>query len=168
MGVVVPCFDPHLQQFQSKMASDIMWGGLPFMVPSGTAMKYLHHAKVIPEEEVPSGAHYRARKDMLDNVRGYGTVKKGLERRITQIEGERRRARSVEPFISTSGVSASYLSAGHEYWAPMDPIFYYEKSCCFRPVLTRSPLFKNRVKIGWTEPRHEETLGYVDVRKKLT
>ena len=51
------------------MASDRMWGGLPFMVPSKTAMKYLHHAKVIPEEDVPVGAHYRAREDMLQNVR---------------------------------------------------------------------------------------------------
>ena len=51
------------------MASDRMWGGLPFMVPSKTAMKYLHHAKVIPEEDVPVGAHYRAREDMLNNVR---------------------------------------------------------------------------------------------------
>ena len=39
------------------------------MVPSKTAMKYLHHAKVINEEDVPVGAHYRAREDMLNNVR---------------------------------------------------------------------------------------------------
>lgn len=51
------------------MASDRMWGGLPFIVPSKTAMKYLHHAKVISEEDVPVGAHYRAREDMINNVR---------------------------------------------------------------------------------------------------
>ena len=51
------------------MASDTMWGGLPFIVPSGTAMKYLYHSKVINEEDVPVGAHYRAREDMLNNVR---------------------------------------------------------------------------------------------------
>ena len=80
-------------------------------------------------------------------------VKKGLSRRLTDIEHERRRAKSEMPFISTSGVSASCLSAGNEYWAPMDPIFYYQWSSCFRPVLTRSPLYKKRVEIGWTEPR---------------
>ena len=53
---------------KKKMASDRMWGGLPFIVPSGTAMKYLYHAKVINEEDVPVGAHYRAREDMLNNV----------------------------------------------------------------------------------------------------
>jgi hypothetical protein len=31
-------------------------------------MKYLYHAKVIDEEDVPVGAHYRAREDMLKNV----------------------------------------------------------------------------------------------------
>ena len=51
------------------MASDRMWGGLPFIVPSRTAMKYLYHAKVIAEDEVPVGAHYRAREDMINNVR---------------------------------------------------------------------------------------------------
>jgi hypothetical protein len=50
------------------MASDRMWGGLPFMTPSRTCMKYLYHAKVIDEEDVPVGAHYRAREDMLKNV----------------------------------------------------------------------------------------------------
>jgi hypothetical protein len=149
------------------MASDRIWGGLPFITPSRTAMKYLYHTKVMSEDEVPVGAHYRAREDMMNNVRGYRMVKKGLSRRLTDIEHERRRAKSEMPFISTSGVSASCLSAGHEYWAPMDPIFYYQWSSCFRPVLTRSPLYKKRVEIGWTEPRHEETIGFVDIRKKL-
>jgi len=45
-----------------------MWGGLPFIFPSNTAMKYLHHTKVMPEEDVPIGAHYRAREDMMNNV----------------------------------------------------------------------------------------------------
>merc|ERR1711981_826421 len=45
-------------------------------------MKYLHHMKVIPEDEIPVGSHYRARTDMMDNVRGYRMVKDGLRRRI--------------------------------------------------------------------------------------
>ena len=59
-------------------------------------------------------------------------VKKGLQRRLCDIEHERRRANKEIPFISTSGVSASYLSNGHEYWAPMDPIYYHEKSLNWR------------------------------------
>ena len=50
------------------MASDRMWGGLPFIVPSNTAMKYMFHEKVINEEDVPVGAHYRAREDMLKTI----------------------------------------------------------------------------------------------------
>jgi len=149
------------------MASDRMWGGLPFIVPSNTAMKYMYHEKVINEEDVPVGAHYRAREDMLNNVRGYRIVKKGLSRRLTDIEHERRRAKTEVPYISTSGVSASYLTTGHEYWAPMDPIYYHEKSCCFRNTYTRCPLFKRRIEIGWTEPRVEETIGFVDVRRRM-
>jgi hypothetical protein len=53
----------------------------------------------------------------------------------------------------TPGVSASYLSNGHEYWMPMDPIYYHEKSCCFRNTYTRCPLFKRKIQIGLTEPR---------------
>ena len=84
-------------------------------------------------------------------------MKKGLSRRLTDIEHERRRAKSEVPYISTSGVSASYLTTGHEYWAPMDPIYYHEKSCCFRNTYSRCPLFKRRIEIGWTEPRFEQT-----------
>ena len=35
------------------MASDTMWGGLPFIVPSGTAMKYLYEEFNVKAE--PSG-----------------------------------------------------------------------------------------------------------------
>ena len=53
------------------MASDRIWGGLPFITPSRTAMKYLYHTKVMSEDEVPVGAHYRAREDMMNNVRNH-------------------------------------------------------------------------------------------------
>merc|ERR1712223_391856 len=151
---------------KKKMASDRIWGGLPFITPSRTAMKYLYHTKVIGEDEVPVGAHYRAREDMLNNVRGYRLVKKGLSRRLTDIEHERRRAKSEVPFISTSGVSASTLSNGHEYWQPMDPIYYHEKSCCFRNTYTRCPIFKRRVEIGWTQPRFDLDAHVLESKKQ--
>merc|ERR1711862_893187 len=109
-----------------------------------------------------------AREDMLQNVRGYKMVKKGLSRRLLDIEHEKRRAKSEVPFISTSGVSASYLSGGHEHWAPMDPIYYHEKSCSFRNTYTRCPIFRSRVTIGNTEPRAEEFMGLVDIRKRMS
>lgn len=159
--------------------TDIGWGGLPFIYPSNLCMKYLHHTKTIPEDEIPVGAHYRARTDMMENVRGYRMVKEGLKRRIVDIERERRKAQSSgcdrktlvtgpgTDQISTSGVTASYLGVGHEHWSPMDPIFYHEKSCSFHPTYTRCPVFKNRIKIGMTEPRAEKFLGMIDIRKKM-
>ena len=43
-------------------------------------------------------------------VRGYRSVKQGLRRRLEDMEHEKRRAQSVQPFISTSGnISASIL-----------------------------------------------------------
>ena len=45
------------------------WGGLPMMFPSKTAMDYLwHRTDILPEEDIAPGAHYRARRAMLDNV----------------------------------------------------------------------------------------------------
>ena len=45
------------------------WGGLPIMFPSKTAMDYLwHRTDILPEEDIAPGAHYRARRAMLDNV----------------------------------------------------------------------------------------------------
>ena len=45
------------------------WGGLPMMFPSKTAMNYLwHRTDILPEEDIAPGAHYRARRAMLDNV----------------------------------------------------------------------------------------------------
>jgi len=117
------------------------WGGLPMMFPSKTAMDYLwHRTDILPEEDIAPGAHYRARRAMLDNVRGYKEVKRGLQRRIHNIEMERRRARMPESFISTSGVSKE------EY---------------------RSPFFRKKIQIGNTEPRHEKTLGLMDVRRRM-
>ena len=39
------------------------------MFPSKTAMNYLwHRTDILPEEDIAPGAHYRARRAMLDNV----------------------------------------------------------------------------------------------------
>ncbi|CAB4062548.1 unnamed protein product [Lepeophtheirus salmonis] len=106
------------------MASELGFGGLPLLVPSNTAYKYLHHTKVIDQEDVPVGASYRAKSDMEKSVRGYKEVQKGIQRRISEMEKLKTMNRIEWPIISTSGVSASKLNqSGQEHWAPMDPIF---------------------------------------------
>lgn len=146
-----------------------MWGGLPFMYPSNTALKYLHHTIVIDEEDIEPGARFRARQGMIKNVRGYKSIKDGIGRRIATIELEKKRAKAMPDQMSTSGVSASKLTEADEYWAPMDPIFYHEKSCSFRTTLTRCPLFKKKSYsfIGTDEPRCEEVLGLIDIRRRM-
>jgi hypothetical protein len=41
-------------------------------------------------------------------VRGYRSVKQGLRRRLEEMDHEKRRAQSVQPFISTSGYTLSF------------------------------------------------------------
>merc|ERR1712203_206206 len=92
MGKNDSCYWRKLEEAIKRIRmTDIGWGGLPFMYPSNEAMKYLHHTKVIAEEDIPVGAHYRARHDMLDNVRGYWMVKDDLKSVIIDIERERKR-----------------------------------------------------------------------------
>merc|ERR1719495_1084309 len=101
----------------------------------------MHANSIIPEEDIQQGAHYRARRDMLKNVRGYSLVKKGLERRIVDIERQRMNAQLEKPcFISTSGVPTAHH---------------------------KSPLFKTKISIGNTEPRVESVIGLMDVRRKM-
>ena len=52
---------------------------------------------------------------------------------------------------------------GHEYLAPLDPIYYHEKSCCFRNTLTRCPLFRSTKPVIGTQ-RSDFILVYTGYR----
>merc|ERR1712029_338461 len=55
----------------STMA-DMMWGGVPFTIPSSTAMKYISGAvKVQREANLPIGGHYNARQTMERELLGH-------------------------------------------------------------------------------------------------
>jgi hypothetical protein len=150
------------------MSIDIGWGGVPVIRPSTLASRYLYYEDgLIPERCIETGARFRARKGIENTVRGYNMLKKEIRDSIADMEHERRLAHANIPQISTSGVSASKLSAGMEHTAPMDPIYYHDKCCSFRPAYTRCPVFKRRLEIGFTEPRAEAFLGHVDIRRKM-
>ncbi len=102
------------------MASNMSWGGMPFLTPSPTCYKYLHEqTRVVPERSIRIGARYRARKNLVEHVsracrrpvracltprrrrglslsllqvRGYRLVKKSLQRRLAEIESDRKNA----------------------------------------------------------------------------
>ena len=62
---------PPTTEAKRKMgASDVTWGGIPMILPSTLAMRYLHYERdIIPERCIEAGARYRTRKAMDENVR---------------------------------------------------------------------------------------------------
>merc|ERR1712117_710499 len=55
-----------------EIMADLMWGGVPFTIPSLTAMKYLSGAvKVQRECNLPIGGHYNARQTMERELIGH-------------------------------------------------------------------------------------------------
>ena len=51
------------------MASEMGWGGMPLMRPSGLATRYqLYERDIIPERRIEPGQRYRARKNLAEHV----------------------------------------------------------------------------------------------------
>eukprot|EP00091_Calanus_sinicus_P016567 TRINITY_DN359_c0_g1_i4.p1 TRINITY_DN359_c0_g1~~TRINITY_DN359_c0_g1_i4.p1 ORF type:complete len:169 (-),score=46.85 TRINITY_DN359_c0_g1_i4:65-571(-) len=150
---------------------DIGWGGVPRMVPSDIALKYLNdNVKVQAESDLPAGGHLRSRRILEEELRGHKQGKLDLLESYNQFYLEKKRLRRDAKPMTCSGVRPSKLSAGNEYKAPMDPIYYHQKQCAFGPVNTRCPMFRSTkpgAGLGWTEPRMEAFLGLVDRRLRL-
>eukprot|EP00092_Neocalanus_flemingeri_P035987 GFUD01039185.1.p1 GENE.GFUD01039185.1~~GFUD01039185.1.p1 ORF type:complete len:173 (+),score=23.77 GFUD01039185.1:56-574(+) len=151
--------------------ADRMWGGVPFTIPSKTAMKYLSGAVQVKREcNLPAGGHYNSRKTMDREMIGHRQSRKDMLESYSNFERQERQMRSEPRQRSNSGVRASRLTAGDEYRQPMNPQHYHEKTCSFGPSLTRCPIFRSNkpgAGIGWTEPRVESFIGMVDRRKRL-
>jgi len=145
--------------------SDLMWGGVPFRIPSKTAIKYLSGAvKVQREVNLPVGGRYNARKTMEREIPGHRQARLDREESYANYDKLRSNRSKTEPRVEAV-VSAAKKNAGHEYERPLDPIYHHEKCCSYRPCLTRCPMFKiTKPKIGNTEPRAERFLGMVDCR----
>lgn len=64
--------DKQQQELKSMGASDVTWGGIPMILPSTLAMRYLHYERnIIPERCIEVGARYRTRRAMDENVRDF-------------------------------------------------------------------------------------------------
>eukprot|EP00095_Tigriopus_kingsejongensis_P004103 maker-scaffold1012_size70876-snap-gene-0.11 protein:Tk04103 transcript:maker-scaffold1012_size70876-snap-gene-0.11-mRNA-1 annotation:"exported protein" len=149
-------------------ASDISWGGIPLMLPSTLAMRYLHYEHdIIPERTIEPGARYRTRKCMDENVRGYRALKASLQRKISEIEAERNRAHT-RPLESLSAKAVSMTNfTMNDYPRPSNRP-YDHTEICFRPYYDAvRPMYKRRIFLQNTEPRAEEFMGYFDVRRKF-
>jgi len=132
--------------------ADRMWGGVPFTIPSSTAMKYLSGAVKVPRESaIEAGGRYNARQTMDRELPGHRVVRREMEDSYEKYEKQRFRART-EPKQAHS----------------RDSVF--AAIWCQRSSLTRYPgpmSNKPGSGLGWTEPRHEASLGLVDRRKHL-
>ena len=62
------------------MASDLMWGGMTFTLPSTLCTNYLYYTKVIPERQIRIGARYRARRNLAEHVSVYYHYRRLLTR----------------------------------------------------------------------------------------
>jgi len=147
-----------------------MWGGVPFQLPSKTAIKYLGRAVKVPREcDIPIGGRYNTRQTMEREIIGHRQARKDLQESYDNYAEMKRRTRSLPLKMATcSGVSENKSCAGHEYERPLDPIYYHERMCYCRPCLTRCPFFKiTRVQVLNHEPRAEFFVGCVDIRKNF-
>merc|ERR1711868_40678 len=61
------------------MAGDLMWGGVPRILPSDTCLKYQNDVKtkVLKEKDLPTGSHLRATR-ILEGIRGFKQCKKDI------------------------------------------------------------------------------------------
>merc|ERR1711936_1215730 len=95
------------------MAADLMWGGVPFTIPSVTAMKYISGAVKVKvshgggkrECHLPIGGHYNARQTMERELIGHKMSRRDMvdsyeyyDRLSRQGRSE---ARQVRPRLST-------------------------------------------------------------------
>ncbi|TRY73169.1 hypothetical protein TCAL_11055 [Tigriopus californicus] len=114
-------------------ASELTWGGIPLILPSTLAMRYLKYERdIIPERCIEPGARYRVRKCMDENVRGYRRLKASLQNKIAVIENERQHAHTIETESLSSMVANMTHFTMNDYPRPADRP-YDHTQVCFRP-----------------------------------
>jgi len=137
---------PATQHRQIATMADRMWGGVPFTIPSSTAMKYLSGAvKVKRESALAPGGRYNARQTMDREMVGHRFARQDMNDSYENYAKQKMRARTEPKLEPCTGVSKCKLSLRY-------------------PMIQTTKTYNG---IGWTEPRAEEVLGFVDRRKHL-
>merc|ERR1712013_171528 len=99
MGVVSDQPVGQHSGYPSSEMADLMWGGVPFTIPSKTAMKYLSGAvKVKRECNLPAGGHYNSRKTMERELRGHRESHREMLESYENFDRQQRRMRSIKPW----------------------------------------------------------------------
>jgi len=151
------------------MASEMGWGGVPLMRPSNLATRYqLYERDIIPERCIETGQRYRARRNLVEHVRGFRIIKRSLQRRLADIEHERKMAHHEEPYMDRVKKWTIYYrdftGSGGELPRPTGTSIH----CCDRNTRSSRPLLlTDRCITLLSQPRAEEFLGLVDIRKRM-
>merc|ERR1712037_688969 len=131
---------------QIATMADRMWGGVPFTIPSSTAMKYLSGAvKVKRESALAPGGRYNARQTMEREIVGHRFARQDMNDSYENYATQKMRARTEPKLEPCTGVSKCKLSLRY-------------------PMIQTTKTYNG---IGWTEPRAEDVLGFVDRRRHL-
>merc|ERR1711863_162196 len=143
-------WSPHLQV---TVMADLMWGGVPFTIPSITAMKYTSGSVQVQRQcNLPIGGHYNARQTMERELVGHRQSRRDMVESYDTYDRLTRSGRSEPRQRGTSVISevaaSSRLTAGDEYRT------YFRRA-------------KPGAGLGWTQPRMEHVIGCVDRRKTL-
>merc|ERR1712227_251741 len=112
MGVLLrhlpdPCLrscDILVQSYEQKTKmADLMWGGVPFTIPSLTAMKYISGAV-----KVQLIGHRQSRRDMVESYEIYDRLHRSAR-------SEPRSRDSVRPSLALGDSSSDYKTAIRRY-----------------------------------------------------
>merc|ERR1711950_62127 len=94
MGVLSAARPRHDPTTHAVMA-DLMWGGVPFTIPSVTAMKYISGAVQVKREcSLSIGGHYNARQTMEREMIGHKMSRREMVDSYEYYDRLTRRARS--------------------------------------------------------------------------
>lgn len=141
----------YLDPDATSTMADMMWGGVPFTIPSITAMKYISGAvKVQREANLPIGGHYNARQTMERELIGHRQSRRDMAESYEIYDRIRRNGRSETRTARQSVSRAREMSMGPEN---------DYKSYCRRSRVGSG--------LGSSEPRMERVIGLVDRRITL-
>merc|ERR1712203_723079 len=102
---------------QIATMADRMWGGVPFTIPSSTAMKYLSGAvKVKRESALAPGGRYNARQTMDREIVGHRFARQDMNESYEKYATQKMRARTEPKLEPCTGVSKC-----KQFKVPSDP-----------------------------------------------
>merc|ERR1711875_174608 len=135
---------------------DVGWGGVPRMALSDTALRYINeNVRVREEADLPAGGHLRCRRIMEEELRGYKQGKADLVEQYDNYYNQVKRLQKDDEYLAKIK-RMTKKSVGNSEKIPMSSVYN-----------NWTRIGKPGAGLGWTEPRMEEFVGLVDMRKHM-